>query len=50
MKMNNQAYEQVKGLKLDKYKRMQVKRSGVLSAGKELVHGPSSMWGLWNER
>ena len=50
MKMNNQAYEQVKDLRIDKYKRMQVKRSGVLSAGKELVHGPSSKWGLWNER
>ena len=50
MKMNSQAYEQVKGSNIDKYKRMQVKRSGVLSAGKELMHGPSVKWGLWNER
>ena len=26
--MNSQAYEQVKGSNIDKYKRMQVKRSG----------------------
>ena len=28
MKMNNEAYGQVKGLKIDKYKRMQVNKSG----------------------
>ena len=31
MKMNSQEYEQVKGLKIDKYKRMCVKKCGVCS-------------------
>ena len=50
MKMNSWAYEQVKGLKIDKYKRMRVNKSSVRSAGRELVHGSSSKWGLHNER
>ena len=34
MKMNNEACEQVKGLKIDKYKRMQVNKSGCALCGK----------------
>ena len=40
----------MKGLKIDKYKRMSAEKWSVRSAGRELVHGSLLKWGLHNER